>query len=195
MATVLVGRDETPFKVHDRLLCEQSPFFQQALGGNFKEAREQVVRLPEEEPERFERFLLWLYTHSLAHIDHRDVDRRYESLFELYFLADRLLVRALKNAIIDATVRVEQTSAFVPSTYQVQTVFAQTAACRENGLRRLLVDMHAWDVDPKFIAEHEDWFGKDFLLDLALVGMRFREAQPQQQAPFVRDPSSYYDDA
>lgn len=177
--------------VHDTILCACSRFFQAACTGLFKEAYEKTVRLPEIEPCHFESFLVWLYTQSLHHVQQRDVDRHYKALFELYFLGEKLQVRTLKNAIVDATIALEQSSAFVPCTEQVRLVFEQTP--RDNPLRRLLVDMHAWDVEPKFMVEHEDWFGKDFLLDLALVCMDLLDRPPRLHPPYVQNAKKYHE--
>ncbi len=128
------------------------------------------MRLPEEEPEDFEVFLLWLYTQSLEHTESPNVNQQYEVLFKLYFLADRLQVRGLRNAIVDTIIALEHSGDFVPGTDLVNLTFERTA--RSSPLRRLMVDMHVWDVRPSFIAEHEAEFCREFLLELALASMR-----------------------
>ena len=187
----MVGAEEASFIVHEGPLCTGSRFFQAACTGGFKESHERIIRLPEIEPAHFESFLQWLYTQALHHVYDRDVDRHYEGLFHLYFLGEKLQVQFLKNAIIDATIKLEQSSAFVPCTDQVRLVFDQTG--HENPLRRLLVDMHAWDVEPRFMADHQEWFAKDFLLELALVSMEFRETHPTRSPPYVMNPKSYHE--
>ncbi len=120
-----------------------------------------------------------------------DVDRHYEALFQQYFLGEKLQVRALKNAVIEETIHLEQRSNFVPCAEQVKQVFEGTV--RGNQLRRLVVDMHLWDVEPSFMLEHEVWFDKEFFIDLALASIAFREKPVQVHPPYIRDPSTYWE--
>ncbi len=64
---VEVGPEQQAFIVHKDFLCNVSPFFAAALQGHFKEAEEDKVRLPVEDPKVFEYFLQWLYTKDLSH--------------------------------------------------------------------------------------------------------------------------------
>lgn len=156
--------------MHDALLVAHSRFFQAACTGRFRESVEHIVRLPEEEPEDFETFLLWLYTQSLEHVESPDVNQHYEALFKQYFLADRLQMRSLRNAVVEAVIELEHASDFVPSTDLVNATFERTAPT--SPLRRLVVDMHVADVRDSFIEEHEAEFCREFLLGLALSCMR-----------------------
>ena len=65
--TVLVGGQEPQqrFHLHKDLLCNVSEFFSAALTGNFKEAEDGKITLPEQNPETFKYFVHWLYTGSL----------------------------------------------------------------------------------------------------------------------------------
>lgn len=192
MISVVVGEEgEATFLAHDSLLAGCSPFFVAACTGGFREAHERVIRLPDVEPTDFENFLLWLYTQSLGHLAHADIDRHYDALFRLYFLAETLQVRILKNDIVDTTIALELASAFVPCADQVRRVFEQTP--RGNPLRRLLVDMHAWDVESKFLLENEERFAKDFVLELAISAMDCLGKALPSQPPYATDPKSYHE--
>jgi hypothetical protein len=48
------------FRAHKAILCK-SPFFNCALNGSFKEARENMVKLPEDDPKIFSSILEYLY--------------------------------------------------------------------------------------------------------------------------------------
>ncbi|KAI9748307.1 MAG: hypothetical protein M1815_003356 [Lichina confinis] len=190
--SIVVGEEgEATFLAHDSLLAGCSPFFAAACRGNFREARERVIRLPDVEPIDFENFMLWMYTQGLGHLAHADIDQHYDALFQLYFVAERLQVRVLRNAIVDTTIALEIASAFVPCADQVRRVFEQTP--RGNPLRRLLVDMHAWDVEPKFLLDNEERFTKDFVLELAISAMDCLGKVLPPQPPYATDPKSYHE--
>lgn len=59
--TLFVGEGRVPFYVHKDTLC-QLPFFQAALTGGFKEAAEQVITLPEDNPSHLSVLIEFLYT-------------------------------------------------------------------------------------------------------------------------------------
>ncbi|KAI9883636.1 MAG: hypothetical protein M1823_004601 [Watsoniomyces obsoletus] len=198
---VLVGSQEKRFTVHDALLREHSRFFQAALRGAFREAHEREVRLPDGDPEHFDLFLQWLYTQDLGHVRDAvekinggsyDIDRHFELLFHLYFsIGDALQVRALKNAIVDQTIHLVEHSSFVPCSQQVKQVFERTSP--SNHLRRLIVDIHLWDVEKSFLEEHESWFDREFWRDMAFAGIAFRERPTGTIPPYVENPTSYHE--
>ena len=61
VATIFVGNSKRPFYVHLDLLCDASPFFKAAFAGNFKEASEKTMQLPDDHESTFELFAEWLY--------------------------------------------------------------------------------------------------------------------------------------
>ncbi|KAF6241679.1 hypothetical protein HO173_000390 [Letharia columbiana] len=65
MVVVLVGPVKQRFEIHKRLICSRSDFFKAAFTGNFKEADDGTLTLPEEDPATFKYFVYWLYTGSL----------------------------------------------------------------------------------------------------------------------------------
>jgi hypothetical protein len=58
--TLVVGRDQRLFAAHEDVLCI-SPFFQAACRGQFLEAQNKKIYLPDEEPEIFSSVLEYLY--------------------------------------------------------------------------------------------------------------------------------------
>ncbi|KFY24129.1 hypothetical protein V493_05412 [Pseudogymnoascus sp. VKM F-4281 (FW-2241)] len=65
IVTVYVGPREKRYSVHKALLTSQSEYFEKALNGNFKEADEQTIRLPEDSPDAFELLIGWLYQNQI----------------------------------------------------------------------------------------------------------------------------------
>lgn len=61
MVSVFVGKDEKEYVIYKALLCDQVDFFASAFQGNFKEAHENRIFLPDEDPDAFSLFLVWLY--------------------------------------------------------------------------------------------------------------------------------------
>ncbi len=104
VVTVQVGSNDATFHVHRSLLTDESTFFASTLDGNFKEAVENEVKLPEEEPETFEHFVQWLY-HGLP--DKRATVPNYpthaarvKKIVDLYVLADKIGCRALRDDVV-----------------------------------------------------------------------------------------------
>lgn len=56
-----VGEDRTTYYAHEDALCKL-PFFRAALQGQFKEASEKAINLPEDDPEAISALVQWLYT-------------------------------------------------------------------------------------------------------------------------------------
>ena len=75
MIGILVGPEQKAFRVHKNLLCTKVPYFQKILNGGFKEATEQVAKLPYDDPAAFGLFLEWLYVGRLPPIPPFSVDK------------------------------------------------------------------------------------------------------------------------
>ncbi|CZR57447.1 uncharacterized protein PAC_07336 [Phialocephala subalpina] len=69
IADILVGSDLKHFKIHEKLLCAKSEFFEKMLHGRLKEAIEQTIRLPEDHAVAFDLFPEWLYSGNLYKAD------------------------------------------------------------------------------------------------------------------------------
>ncbi len=54
MVDIYVGPEEEPFRVHKQKLCRRIPYFDKMFNGQFKEASENVGRLPEDDPAAFD---------------------------------------------------------------------------------------------------------------------------------------------
>lgn len=67
MVQVLVGKEQRDFQMHKKLLCATSTFFrdhieaQKESHGTDSQPEDSVLWLPEESPEVFELFIVWLY--------------------------------------------------------------------------------------------------------------------------------------
>ncbi len=92
---IIVGKQKAKFGVHKKVLVRSSAFFEGCFRARMKEAEENTVILPEDDPEAFEIVVDWMYGgRSLqGHL--------YDTLVISYLLADKLFMRDLQNAIID----------------------------------------------------------------------------------------------
>jgi hypothetical protein len=96
-----VGSAPVSFHAHIDLLCSSSTFFSNALTGDFKEGRDKVVPMPDDEPEVFLEFLNWLYNRKhFGGMMFAFVDML--KWCKLWILADKLDVPALQNFAMES---------------------------------------------------------------------------------------------
>ncbi|KAL9024693.1 MAG: hypothetical protein Q9180_007835 [Flavoplaca navasiana] len=100
VVTILVGPEETPFRIHKGLLCSKSEYFRAAFEGSFKETTEKSVHLRDDDPAVFQFYASLIYTQQpivgWVHGQH-DVD----VYCRLYVLADKLGSEAIQNVAMD----------------------------------------------------------------------------------------------
>lgn len=65
--TLYVGEDRIEYHVHEDTLCKL-PFFRAALLGQFKEATEKAITMPEDDPEAVSALIKWLYNAELSNV-------------------------------------------------------------------------------------------------------------------------------
>lgn len=73
--TLLVGADKTMLNVSQEILC-RLPFFRAALQGNFREASEQAINMPEDEPQDVIALVEFLYTGRYTYPYHADAESK-----------------------------------------------------------------------------------------------------------------------
>ena len=98
--TIGVGPQNVRFRIHKTLLMHYSGYFRGALGSNFKEAREQLVRLDDESAEIFGFFKRWLYSDHIADTPTAEIQIRSHKLVELYLFGERRIVPELQDLVI-----------------------------------------------------------------------------------------------
>ncbi|KAL9581986.1 MAG: hypothetical protein Q9212_003558 [Teloschistes hypoglaucus] len=147
IVTILVGNKEVPFKLHKAIISSRSKFFRAALEGLFKEAVESKVRLPEEDPELLACYLSWVYGNDTIPLDDEDAGTYAKELCHLWLLADKLGSEKLGNRIIDMICAraLEDSSPFLPDVEVINLIWDTTQ--RHSGLRKILVDVTAWEGD------------------------------------------------
>jgi len=168
--TIIVGPEKISHAVHQQALVRSSGFFRAACNGNFKEAEEKTIRLPEMDKEAFKSYVQWAYTNEVAVKadddpgDDAEQEARWNSLARLYGATHILLDIALRNAIIDRLILLHGNR--TPNVRMVNAIYKLTTAdCK---LRALVTDRWAavgrFDTEKGRLVKFED-FNHEFLVD------------------------------
>ena len=101
VVTLEVGPDKKPFVVDPVLLGRHVPFFEKAFSSDFSQAHTSTMSLPEEDPNIFSVFLLWVYTNGqLPSSSLESEDGRNTPLYVcLYILGEKWCCEKLKDNV------------------------------------------------------------------------------------------------
>lgn len=186
MVTVKVGLSEEIFVIHKELVCYHSTFFKGALSGNFAEAQEGVVRLREENVTVFKHFETWIYRQQLPSIDGNDAQsaQPWDALVDLYIFADAHGVPALRNQIIENLIDLATKEQRTPALTTIASAWYRLPPT--SPLRKLFINIYAWQVDGKTVIARElNKLPKEFLSGALLVCMkRLSSRSKGKAAPF-----------
>lgn len=156
--TVLVGSSEKKFTFPRVLLTRRSAFFKAALNGEFKEAKEKTVCLPEVEIEAFATYAQWIYANEIALVGSDEDDKTDAYLdceaMELYILADLLGDALLQNCIIDECIRCMMDTGTGFSARSVS--LAYESLLETCPMRKLIIRVFALTQDTKFYKQYVD---------------------------------------
>jgi hypothetical protein len=170
---VLVGPSETEFTVHQSFICKKSAFFENALRGEWKEAKERVVRLPDAEPGVFEAYLSWVYGDrvNIASVPAAFEgglyhNQRYSKLAKTWIFADSLLDWTFCDRLTD-TILDSATGYFVfPPERLMNWIWAHTST--GSALRKIFVDICLLEMKPsKDLPDEHNRIPRQVLLELA----------------------------
>lgn len=200
-----VGHAKTLFKIHKQLLFNSTPYFKAAFDGNFIEAKEQTLELPEENVVMFKRFQLWLYTNYVLEKGEEPTEIDWITLAELYIFGEMCGIPDLQNAAIDILINKHCKQNAIP-TNTFCLVYEKTP--KDSSLRRLCVDWMACLAKfrpndghaPTHPGASYDWFQevrrnrypKDFLFDLVIALSELKEGVRTDITNFEDVRSSYY---
>jgi BTB/POZ domain len=185
-----VGANQKPYVVHKSLLCQTSSFFRAAFEGDFREASENVVKLPEEREPVFKKFLHWLYFDYTAarvseQMDQSEASERSRAamaeLIDLYLLADRLGIPSLTEDVVKEFHECVTNPRFVYPLQICKIIYNLPITAEP--LRRMVVALFVWRVDVTQFAADENIQAmlrecSDFAADtLAGMGRRYGKAR------------------
>lgn len=107
MVDIHVGQGEAArdFRIHKKLLCSKVPYFDKMFNGGFKEAVQNSVTLPEDNPESFDILQCWVYTGVLRPLETTFNENRtsWTSSWDvgyMYNLSDRLCLLSLRDRVL-----------------------------------------------------------------------------------------------
>jgi hypothetical protein len=105
---LVVGAEKKLFTLHKKLLCDRSEYFSKAFGGQFKEAIEGRMELPNDTPAAIDCLVTWLYWDKMptAPSFYGDaVEKSYNYcktvLYAAYILAEKLCLHDMANKVMD----------------------------------------------------------------------------------------------
>ena len=141
MVNIFVGAERMKFHLHRDLLCDRSDYFRACFVGDFKEAQQKELSLPEDNAESFELFVTWLYSTHLKEISSTDELPAY---FALAVLANKLCLEYLQNQATDHILRFYRTNPRSVDHQYLRYVYQNT--CPVDLIRDLTVGLAAWIV-------------------------------------------------
>ena len=119
------------------MLCNVAPYFKAALDGEFKEAKDKVLLLPEENATMFKRFQLWVYTNKILAEGEDENAIEYQTLADLYIFGDIRGIPDLQNGAMDTIIDKKASEKTIPA-YEFRFIYKNSVD--GSPLRRLCVD-------------------------------------------------------
>lgn len=152
-----------------------SDFFNKALGNEWKEATERVVKLPEDKLDIFRLYMHWLYCDTIpTKTTKPKLDNEHKRLAKAYILGDKVQDLGFCDAIMDAIIHKMYSAGggkghAHPNINTIVYVYKRTLPSSK--LRQVYAALHAYHADETW---HNKWakrdeLPKDFLLDMAML--------------------------
>jgi hypothetical protein len=196
---VHVGEDDKKhiFDVHESLITARSLFFKKALSGDWKEAKDRVVMLPEDDSVTFRRYVYLLYTGSFIVIpdplpeNYRGTDER-QNLLRLYVLAEKLQDSETENAVLEAMLLSRQLRGdgllYLPSYNDITLLYSGTTT--GSPMRKMIVEMWSNSEASNWLTKETQEWPSDFLYELS-VKLLDRRDVPSTDPTATEDISAY----
>jgi hypothetical protein len=221
MVKVVVGenRGTRDFVIHEALLTSRSRFFKKAMAGDWKEAEEKLVKLPEDDPAIFALYEQLVYTGRIPAFDGQpepieeeksdgdfddddsnydddndgdddndsdgDGDNdEYESLAELYVLAEKLQDLGAKNTTVKAIIaKITHEGAIIndcgegpclPGAVAIKTMYEKTPGHCAG--RQIFLDSFVYYAQdyPIFRMDQADILPREFLCEMVDNALTYR---------------------
>ena len=150
VVTILVGPEETPFRIHKGLLCSKSEYFRAAFEGSFRESTDKRIHLRDDDSKIFQFYAALIYIENAIFSWSEDFDL--DVCCHLYVLADRLGSEGIQNIVIDIIHTHPDPEYSVDLNAEIiNYVYENTMP--GSFLRDILVDFAAYEIVPE---EHPD---------------------------------------
>ena len=94
MIDVVVGKSKSRWHLHAKLLTENSDFFKKIINSSFKEGKEKLIKLPDDNEAEFILFVQWLYSGDFT-------SSSLSRLCRVYAMADKFAALEFRDAALD----------------------------------------------------------------------------------------------
>lgn len=186
MVDIFVGAEQKRLHLHRDLLCNRSDYFKACFEGDFEEAQQQELFLPEDDVESFDLFVRWLYGALLENIS-----SDYDLLvyLELVVLASKLCLEHLQNETMDQILGFYRLAAPKLSADTVRSIYWSTST--GDPLRRLVIQFAAWTAvlneDTDFDGDNQDLLegGGKIAVDFTTWLARYYAASKENRATIL----------
>lgn len=200
---ILVGETERRSVVHKNILCQSSTFFKAACSGQWLEATERLVRLPEANVEAFHNYACWLYEGTVELLEEDERSRTIKNyvgkeyirgggywprVLSGYVLGDQLGDARYCNALVD-NVKRELVALPVAATVKVFWPVLPSGCA----MRRLLIDLWTMESDPGSFERYIAVFPTEFVFEAAAAAVRERNLTCKEKRPGSRPACHYHE--
>ena len=200
IVTFYVGPDKAVFHVHQNLLFDASPVFKAGFSGNFKEASERSMTLPDDDKDLVGSMIQWLYTqklHLTMPVSMETSNVCYMKLAKLNALAEKYDIRSLKNDIIDKIFDLGPSSKDLKPPQIPPTKYVYDTTSERSSFRKLLVAWNAYHIDCAWYERDTTrnvlaGGSPDFVLDLVME-FGLRQKYPNRKSPFTRPSKDFHE--
>jgi hypothetical protein len=142
------------------------------------ESKTRTCHCPNLDPEAFGMYNKWLYTKNIS-IDENEnmLNLTYKSLFEAWHFGRLIKDKKFLNAILRVTTELSEETEVYPSAEAIRCLYQWTTA--NCGLRKLVVDAGAADVEAESFVEGWDLIPDLHKKDLVMALLRLRDGEVQ----------------
>lgn len=192
--------------VYKKIICTNSDLFKTACSGQWKEASERLVRLPEADSHIFGVYLGWLYTGNLdfSATEEQKPIPAYESgvsgpefrkatkqIMDTYVLGDMLQDAQFCNTLVDEFMQLMEGTELVPSPAETESFWSKLP--QQSTMCKLLVDYIAAEIDFETFLSYVNTYPAELVKEVAKVGVRDRDMLITERAPARRGKCFYHE--
>ncbi|KAH8770275.1 hypothetical protein BGZ57DRAFT_929289 [Hyaloscypha finlandica] len=141
MVTIYVGPKRKEFTIHKKLICGSADYFEKAFNGDFKEGREGIMYLPEDNSGVFSFFVDWLYRSTLP-AGH--TQPYLANLYHLWIFATKICHTKLADNVMDRIQDTCKEHHWFISDELLKEIWGLTET--ESKLRRWAIDLNVYQM-------------------------------------------------
>lgn len=187
--------------VHANLLCQNSPFFRGALAHEWREKRENLIRLPKDDIETFDTYCAWLYHRNpfslptscncselnASHEVHLYPDQK--RLLRAWMFGNKILDYNFCDMVIDALIEHATLQNSWP--YAIAFTVFQVSS-KHAPVRRLLTDIFVHGAVPEWFDDGAPELNEEAYQQITLALLTKGNELCIDVAPWKSDPCVYH---